>query len=178
VPYTLDANDMRFATPQGFNTGEQFATYLTDSFDLLYAEGAAGAPKMLSIGLHCRLAGRPGRAAGLQRALDHMAAHDGVWFATRLQIAEHWAATHPPQARLRPSEMDRATFVDTSAASSNAPPGSPRPPMGWNSGPPMTARKASMPRWRARFAPPRPSGGWRCCAPIPTSPASWRRPDA
>jgi OHCU decarboxylase len=113
VPYTLDANDMRFATPQGFNTGEQFATYLTDSFDLLYAEGAAGAPKMLSIGLHCRLAGRPGRAAGLQRALDHMAAHDGVWFATRLQIAEHWAATHPPQARLRPSEMDRATFVDT-----------------------------------------------------------------
>ncbi|MDG4648506.1 allantoinase PuuE [Roseibacterium sp. SDUM158017] len=111
VPYTLDANDMRFATPQGFNSGDQFETYLRDSFDTLYAEGAAGAPKMLSIGLHCRLAGRPGRAAALKRALDHMAAHDGVWFATRLQIAEHWAATHPPKSAPRPSEMDLAAFV-------------------------------------------------------------------
>ncbi len=111
VPYTLDANDMRFATPQGFNSGYQFEAYLKDSFDLMYAEGVAGAPKMLSIGLHCRLVGRPGRAAALKRALDYMAAHDGVWFATREQIADHWAATHPPMQGLRPSEMDRAAFV-------------------------------------------------------------------
>ena len=96
VPYTLDANDMRFATPQGFNAGEQFEAYLRDSFDVLYAEGQAGQPKMLSIGLHCRLIGRPGRAAALKRALDYMLGHEGVWFATRLQIAEHWAATYPP----------------------------------------------------------------------------------
>jgi len=111
VPYTLDANDMRFATPQGFNSGCQFERYLKDSFDVLHAEGVAGAPKMLSIGLHCRLAGRPGRAAALERALDHMAAHEGVWFATRLRIAEHWARTHPPAARAAPSRMDRAAFV-------------------------------------------------------------------
>ncbi|WP_371223161.1 allantoinase PuuE [Roseovarius sp. 2305UL8-3] len=111
VPYTLDCNDMRFATPQGFNSGDQFEAYLRDSFDVLYEEGVAGAPKMLSIGLHCRLMGRPGRFAALCRALDHMRAHEDVWFATRLQIAEHWAATHPPVARVRPSEMDKASFV-------------------------------------------------------------------
>ncbi|QFS83689.1 Uric acid degradation bifunctional protein [Roseivivax sp. THAF40] len=111
VPYTLDCNDMRFATPQGFNAGEQFESYLRDSFDVLYAEGQAGAPKMLSIGLHCRLIGRPGRAAALKRALDYMRGHDGVWFATRAEIADHWAATHPPQSRTRPSEMDSAAFV-------------------------------------------------------------------
>lgn len=113
VPYTLDVNDMRFATPQGFNAGDQFEAYLRDSFDTLYAEGRAGAPKMLSIGLHCRLAGRPGRAAALNRAIDHMASHEGVWFATRLAIAEHWAATHPPRDWRRPSEMGRAEFVET-----------------------------------------------------------------
>ena len=112
VPYTLDANDMRFATPQGFNSGDQFERYLTDSFDTLYAEGEAGRPAMLSIGLHCRLVGRPGRAAALGRALAHMRARDGVWFATRLEIAEHWAATHPPVWRDRPSAMDRDGFVD------------------------------------------------------------------
>ena len=111
VPYTLDANDMRFATPQGFNSGDQFEAYLRDSFDTLYAEGAAGAPKMLSIGLHCRLAGRPGRAAALKRALDHMAARDGVWFATRLEIARHWAAVHPHGPRPHPSKMSREEFV-------------------------------------------------------------------
>ena len=113
VPYTLDANDMRFATPQGFNAGDQFESYLRDSFDVLYAEGAAGAPKMLSIGLHCRLIGRPGRAAALKRAIDYMAGHKGVWFATREAIADHWAATHPPVRQARPSEMTRATFVET-----------------------------------------------------------------
>ena len=112
VPYTLDANDMRFATPQGFNSGDQYFAYLRDSFDVLYAEGMAGAPKMLSLGLHCRLVGRPGRAAALQRFLDYVKGHEGVWFATRLQIAEHWARVHPPEDRLRPSEMDRATFVE------------------------------------------------------------------
>lgn len=111
VPYTLDANDMRFATPQGFNAGDQFEAYLRDSFDVLYAEGAAGAPKMLSIGLHCRLVGRPGRAAALKRAIDYMSGHEGVWFATREAIADHWAATHPPVDRARPSEMSRAEFV-------------------------------------------------------------------
>ncbi|MFO1398371.1 MAG: allantoinase PuuE [Burkholderiales bacterium] len=98
VPYTLDANDMRFATPQGFNTGEQFFAYLRDSFDVLYAEGdPAGldAPKMMSIGLHCRLAGRPGRAAALARFLDYVAGHPGVWIARRIDIARHWLAVHP-----------------------------------------------------------------------------------
>lgn len=95
VPYTLDSNDMRFATPQGFNTGDHFFAYLKDSFDVLYAEGAAGSPKMLSIGLHCRLAGRPGRAAALARFLDYVQGHDKVWVAKRIDIARHWAKTHP-----------------------------------------------------------------------------------
>jgi len=111
VPYTLDVNDMRFAIQAGFTEGAQFERYMQDSFDCLYAEGQAGRPAMMSIGLHCRLAGRPGRAQALRRALDHMAGHDGVWFATRLQIAEHWAATHPAPTRIRPSEMDRDAFV-------------------------------------------------------------------
>jgi OHCU decarboxylase len=111
VPYTLDANDMRFATPQGFNAGDQFEAYLKDSFDVLYEEGAAGRAKMLSIGLHCRLIGRPGRVAALRRAIDYMKGHEGVWFATRLEIAEHWAANHPPLRRERPSEMTQEDFV-------------------------------------------------------------------
>ena len=111
VPYTMDCNDMRFAIQAGFTAGDQFESYLKDSFDMLYAEGVAGAPKMMSIGLHCRLAGRPGRAAALARALDHFKSHEGVWFATRLQIAEHWARTHPPGGQDRPSEMDKARFV-------------------------------------------------------------------
>jgi putative urate catabolism protein len=98
VPYTLDANDMRFATVQGFNSGEQFFAYLRDAFDLLYAEGAAGQPKMLSVGLHCRLAGRPGRAAALARFLDYIAGHQRVWVARRLDIARHWIETHPAGA--------------------------------------------------------------------------------
>ena len=98
VPYTLDANDMRFAMPQGFNTGDHFFTYLKDSFDVLYAEGdPAGLdrPKMMSIGMHCRLLGRPGRIGALRRFIDHVAAHDRVWVARRIDIARHWAATHP-----------------------------------------------------------------------------------
>ena len=92
VPYTLDANDMRFATPQGFNSGEQFETYLRDSFDLLLEEGHNGAPKMMSVGLHCRLVGRPGRARALARFMDHVAAHKDAWVATRGEIAAHWRA--------------------------------------------------------------------------------------
>ncbi len=111
VPYTMDANDMRFSSGQGFGTGVEFFDYLRDSFDMLYAEGRAGAPKMMSIGLHCRLAGRPGRAVAVQRFLEHARGHEGVWFATRLDIARHWARTHPYQPRERPSEMPRADFV-------------------------------------------------------------------
>lgn len=96
VPYTLDANDMRFATAQGFNSGDQFFAYLRDSFDLLWEEGKRGAPRMLSVGLHCRLVGRPGRALALARFLDHVLAREKVWVATRLDIARHWHTHHPP----------------------------------------------------------------------------------
>ncbi len=94
VPYTLDANDMRFATPQGFNTGDHFFAYLRDSFDCLYQEGATR-PKMMSVGLHCRLIGRPGRIEGLKRFLDHVRSHDRIWLARRIDIARHWIAEHP-----------------------------------------------------------------------------------
>lgn len=95
VPYTLEANDMRFATAQGFNSGDQFFAYLRDSFDVLYAEGAE-TPKMMSVGLHCRLAGRPGRIAALRRFLDHVQRHDKVWICRRVDIARHWRRVHPP----------------------------------------------------------------------------------
>ena len=95
VPYSLDANDMRFATAQGFNSGDQFFAYLKDTFDVLYREGET-TPRMMSVGLHCRLAGRPGRTAALERFLDYIASHDRVWVARRLDIARHWQATHPP----------------------------------------------------------------------------------
>jgi putative urate catabolism protein len=94
IPYTMDNNDMKFAGVQGFNTGEDFYTYLRDAFDVLYAEGAT-APKMMSVGLHMRLAGRPGRAAGLARFLDHVLKHEGVWICRRVDIARYWMATHP-----------------------------------------------------------------------------------
>ena len=89
IPYSLDANDMRFVNPQGFGDGDQFYNYLKDSFDVLYAEGETS-PKMMSVGLHCRVVGRPGRAASLMRFLDYIASHDKVWVPTRLQIAQHW----------------------------------------------------------------------------------------
>lgn len=94
VPYTLDTNDMRFASPQGFNTGDHFFEYLRDAFDVLYEEGK-DTPKMLSVGLHCRLIGRPGRFRGLQRFLDHIEAHDRVWVTRRVDIAQHWVKHHP-----------------------------------------------------------------------------------
>ena len=98
IPYTLDANDMRFATPQGFNSGEQFFAYLKDSFDVLYEEGLAGRPKMMSVGLHCRLAGRPGRTAALSRFVDYVLARERVWVPRRIDIARHWHAKFPASA--------------------------------------------------------------------------------
>ena len=94
VPYTLDANDMRFALPQGYANGDAFFHYLRDAFDVHYAEGETQ-PTMMSVGMHCRLLGRPGRMRALQRFLDHVAAHDRVWVARRIDMARHWQATHP-----------------------------------------------------------------------------------
>jgi OHCU decarboxylase len=107
IPYTLEANDMRFATAPGYVTGRQFGDYLIDTFDELHREGG----RMFSIGLHCRLIGRPGKISGLRRFLDHARARGGAWFATRSQIAAHWAATHPPARRERPHQMTRDRFV-------------------------------------------------------------------
>ena len=95
VPYTLDTNDMRFASPQGFNSGEQFFNYLRDAFDVLYAEGE-NYPKMMSIGLHCRLVGRPGRIASLEKFLAHLNSHSDVWICRRIDIAKHWHKNHYP----------------------------------------------------------------------------------
>ena len=114
IPYTLDTNDMRFAAPQGFNSGDQFYSYLKDSFDALYSEGMAGSPKMLSVGLHCRLVGRPGRIQALRRFVDYVKSHEKVWLARRLDIARHWQQTHPFDASAhtnRPSAMNREEFI-------------------------------------------------------------------
>ena len=112
IPYTLSANDMRFVTASGFDNGEEFYTFLKDSFDCLYAEGAAGSPKMMSIGLHCRLVGQPGRFMGLKRFIDYIKSHDKVWIAKRIDIARHWANEHPfERPALVPSQMARAEFI-------------------------------------------------------------------
>ncbi len=111
VPYTMDCNDMRFGIQAGYTTGDQFERYLKDSFDYLYEEGQEGRAAILSIGLHCRIVGRPGRAAALRRAIEYMQGHSDVWFATRLEIAEHWARENPQNKTLRPSAMPKATFV-------------------------------------------------------------------
>ncbi len=111
IPYTLEANDMRFATAPGYIDGEQFFRYLKDSFDTLYAEGGDGHPRMFSIGLHCRLIGRPGKTAGLRRFLDYAKSHNDVWFSTRGDIARHWAKTHPPRRFNRPSQMALEAFT-------------------------------------------------------------------
>ena len=96
IPYTLDVNDMRYATSQGFNSGTQFFQYLKDSFDVLYAEGAES-PRMMSVGLHCRISGRPGRFAALEAFLRYARSHDDVWFCRRVDIARHWHTEFPPQ---------------------------------------------------------------------------------
>ncbi len=111
IPYTLEANDMRFATAPGYIEGQQFFQYLKDSFDTLYAEGEQGRAKMFSIGLHCRLIGRPGKIAGLRRFLDYAKSHKDVWFPRRIEIAEHWAKTHPHKRFERSSQMTRDRFI-------------------------------------------------------------------
>ncbi len=112
IPYTMDVNDMRFAIPAGFNSGDPFYTYMKDTFDVLYAEGKAGAPKIMNIGLHCRIAGRPGRFAALKRFVEYAKSHEDVWFAKRIDIAEHWSKNHPPAAARRvPTQMSREEFV-------------------------------------------------------------------
>jgi len=114
IPYTLDCNDMRFATPQGFNAGDQFESYLRDTFDTLRAEGLAGIPKMMNIGLHCRLVGRPGRVAALRRFIEYAQSFGDVWFARRIDIARHWQEHHPPnpEGAAPPSQMDRDGFAE------------------------------------------------------------------
>ena len=97
VPYTLDTNDMRFASPAGFSNGDEFFAHLRDAFDVLYAEGRDGSPKMLSDGLHCRLVGRPARTAALEKFLEHVQSRDDVWIAKRIDIARHWCAVHPAE---------------------------------------------------------------------------------
>ncbi len=96
IPYTLDVNDMRFATAQGFNSGSQFLQYLKDSFDVLYAEGSES-PRMMTVGLHCRISGRPGRFAALEAFLKYVRSHDDVWYCRRVDIARHWHSEHPPE---------------------------------------------------------------------------------
>jgi len=100
VPYTLDANDMKFSSPAGFANGQDFAQYLIDTFDVLYAEGEE-CPKMMSVGMHCRLLGKPARMAGLMKFLDHVEKHDRVWVARRIDIARHWRAVHPYSGEVR-----------------------------------------------------------------------------
>ncbi len=177
VPYTLDANDMRFATPQGFNSGDQFYAYLKDAFDVLYAEGAT-APKMLSIGLHCRLIGRPGRAASLARFLDYALGHDKVWFATRLDIARHWIAKHAPPGGWKPSRLTRTLFVERFGGvyehSRWVARGGPR--RGPDARAP-TPPRASPRRWRRRWRRAGRSRSARSSSPIPISPGGSRSPN-
>ncbi|KFC61658.1 Chitooligosaccharide deacetylase, putative uricase [Devosia sp. LC5] len=113
IPYTLAANDMRFVTASGFDNGEEYFQFLKDSFDCLYAEGRAGSPKMMSIGLHCRLVGQPGRFQGLKKFVDYIKSFDKVWVPTRLDIARHWAREHPYRApEFIPSQLPKAEFVE------------------------------------------------------------------
>ncbi|WP_298801746.1 allantoinase PuuE [uncultured Lentibacter sp.] len=116
IPYTLEANDMRFATAPGWVTGEDFGQYLIDAFDTLYAEGQTGRAAMMSVGLHCRLIGRPGKIAGLKRFIQHLQNHPDVWCPRRLEIAEHWATAHPHSRTERPSAMSRERFVEAYGA--------------------------------------------------------------
>lgn len=112
IPYTMDTNDMRFAGPATFGGQEEFYEYLKATFDVLYAEGEAGSPKMFSIGMHCRLLGRPGRMAALKKFIDYIQSHEGVWCPRRIDIAEHWAKEHPPvHPDMVPSQMEKDAFV-------------------------------------------------------------------
>jgi OHCU decarboxylase len=113
IPYSLTTNDMRFVTASGFANGEEYFQLLKDTFDCLYAEGKAGSPKMMSVGLHCRLVGQPGRFVGLKRFIEYIQDHDGVWTPTRLDIARHWAKEHLYRApKVAPSQMDKTAFIE------------------------------------------------------------------
>ena len=111
VPYTLDCNDMRFSTLPGYSSGRDFFNYLKDSFDVLYHEGSQGSPKMMSVGLHCRLAGRPGRLAGLMQFIEYISGHERVWTPTRLEIADHWRTNFPANQTLKPDSMAKNDFI-------------------------------------------------------------------
>jgi putative urate catabolism protein len=149
VPYTMDCNDMRFAIQAGFTNGDQFESTLKDAFDVLYEEGQAGTPKMMSIGLHCRLIGRPSRFAALKRVLEYFKSHEDVWFASRLQIAEHWAREYPPQIVPRPSEMDSETFIREFGGVLNTVHGLPSAHATLSSVQRMTRQQVSIHSWRA-----------------------------
>src|SRR6056297_40233 len=155
IPYTLECNDMRFATSPGWITGEQFESYLRDTFDTLYAEGAASAPKMMTVGLHCRLIGRPGKIAGLRRFIEHIQGFDGVWCPRRIDIAEHWAKVHPPKRQERPSEPMRLSWARR-----------------------MIARQACITHSAARFGRHVARSDCASCARIPIWPENWPLPDA
>ena len=161
IPYTLDANDMRFATPQGFNSGDQFFAYLKDAFDTHYEEGRAGRPRMMNIGLHCRLIGRPGRVAALKRFIAYVKAHEKVWLARRIDIARHWKKTHPyePASAQALAHGARQNSSSASAAYSSTPPGSPNALMSSSSAPRTTAPAACTTRSAASSAPPATSNG-------------------
>ncbi|MBG6164152.1 OHCU decarboxylase [Labrenzia sp. EL_195] len=112
IPYTLEANDMRFAVSPGWSDGDDFFNYLKNAFDVLYAEGESDTPKMMSVGLHCRLVGRPGKIAAIRKFIEHIQSHDRVWCPRRIDIAQHWSAHHPPQVSLSPSRMTKDEFVE------------------------------------------------------------------
>ncbi|WP_029066604.1 allantoinase PuuE [Labrenzia sp. DG1229] len=112
IPYTLEANDMRFAVSPGWSDGDDFFNYLKNAFDVLYAEGESDTPKMMSVGLHCRLVGRPGKIAAIRKFIDYIQSHDRVWCPRRIDIAQHWSAHHPPQVSLSPSRMTKDEFVE------------------------------------------------------------------
>lgn len=112
IPYTLEANDMRFAVSPGWSDGDDFFNYLKNAFDVLYAEGESDTPKMMSVGLHCRLVGRPGKIAAIRKFIEYIQSHDRVWCPRRIDIAQHWSAHHPPQVSLSPSRMTKHEFVE------------------------------------------------------------------
>ncbi len=168
LPYTLDANDMRFAIVAGYDHGEPFYRYLCDSIRRALRGRPPGAPKMMNIGLHCRLIGRPGRIVALQRFMEHVQKHDKVWVPTRVEIAAHWRKAHPYAPRTRPSRMARADFVAAlSAASSSIRPGSPSAPSTRASAPPMTAPSACTTRLTQCSAPPARTSASACCSAHP-----------
>ncbi len=178
IPYTLETNDMRFSAGT-FHTSEDFFTYLRDTFDTLYAEGEAGAPKMMSVGLHCRLIGRPGRIKGLADFLTHIQASPTSGSPPAATSPPTGApATRPRPSPTAPPASPRTPSSSATAASSSIPPGSPSAPSTSSSAPPTTPPPASPAPSPAPSAPPPPTSASPSSRPTPTSPASWRRRNA